>query len=70
MPWTPGDGPARHTHRANTPATKKQWSDIANKVLAKSGDEASAIKIANSQVKKHPSHKGEEGFGLAKGHGG
>jgi uncharacterized protein YdaT len=55
MPWSPSDGPARHTKKASTPATKKQWSDIANKVLADSGDEASAIKIANSQVKKHPS---------------
>ena len=66
MPWSPSDGPSRHTKKANTPATKKQWSDIANKVLADSGDEGKAVRIANAAVKKHPSHKS---FGLAKSHG-
>jgi hypothetical protein len=68
MPWSPSDGPARHTKKANTPATKKQWSDIANKVLAEGGPDAEgkAVRIANSQVKKHPSHKQ---VGLAKAPG-
>ena len=62
MPWTPEDGPARHTKKATTPATRKQWSDTANSVLEKTGDEGQAIRIANAAVKNHPSHKD---FGLA-----
>jgi hypothetical protein len=65
MPWTPGDGPARHTKKANTPAKRKQWSDTANNVrereMAKGRSEeeadASAVRVANSAVKKHPSKK-------------
>lgn len=63
MPWSPGDGPSRHTKKADTPATKKQWSTVANKVLDESGDEGKAVRIANAAVKKHPS------FGLAKAPG-
>lgn len=57
MPWSPGDGPARHSKKANTPAKKKQWADIANSVREKTGDEGKAVRIANSAVKKHPSKK-------------
>ena len=66
MPWSPSDGPSRHTKKASTPATKKQWSSVANKVLADSGDEGKAVRIANAAVAKHPSHKK---FGLARAHG-
>jgi len=55
MPWKSNDGPSRHTKKANTPAKKKQWASTANSVLEKTGDEATAIKVANSAVKKHPS---------------
>lgn len=55
MPWSKNDGPSRHTKKADTPAKKKQWSAVANKVLAKSGDEGKAVRIANSAVAKHPS---------------
>jgi uncharacterized protein YdaT len=57
MPWTPKDGPTRHTHKANTPAKRKQWSDIANKVRDESGDEGKAVRIANAAIKNHPSKK-------------
>lgn len=57
MPWKPDDGPSRHTKKANTPAKKKQWADIANKVRTESGDEGKAVRIANAAVKKHPSKK-------------
>jgi uncharacterized protein YdaT len=63
MPWSPSDGPSRHTKKANTPAKRKQWSDIANNVLKKSGDEGKAVRIANAQVRNHPS------VGLAKAPG-
>lgn len=52
MPWTPNDGPKRHTKKATTPAKKKAWSATANAVLKKTGDEGSAVRIANSVVKK------------------
>ena len=51
MPWTMKDAPA-HTKKASSPAKKKVWSSTANAVLKKSGDDASAIRIANAQVKK------------------
>ena len=63
MPWSPDDGPARHTKKADNPGAKKQWSSVANKVLADSGDEGKAVRIANAAVAKRK-------FGLAKGHGG
>ncbi len=47
MPWTPSDGPARHTKKANTPAKQKQWAAVANSVLAKTGDDAQAVRTAN-----------------------
>jgi len=50
MPWTPSDGPKRHTHKANTPKKKRQWSDVANKVLATTGDEGRAVREANAVV--------------------
>ena len=31
MPWSPSDGPARHTKKATTPAKRKQWNEIAMK---------------------------------------
>jgi uncharacterized protein YdaT len=55
MPWTPDDGPSRHTKKADTPASKKQWAATANAVLEKSGDEGKAVRIANAAVAKHKS---------------
>ncbi len=55
MPWSPQDGPSRHTKKANNPAKRKQWSSTANAVLEKTGDEGKAVRIANAAVKKHPS---------------
>ena len=57
MPWKPDDGPDRHTHKAKTPAEKKQWSSTANAVLKESGDEGKAVRVANAAVKNHPSKK-------------
>ena len=50
MPWTPDDGPERHSKKANTPARKKQWTEVANKVLEETGDEGRAIREANAVV--------------------
>ncbi len=49
MPWQPSDAP-RHTHKANTPTLCRLWSDVANNVLAETGDEGRAIRIANAAV--------------------
>ena len=51
MPWTMRDA-QRHTHKASTSKSKKQWSSVANKVLSESGDEGKAIRIANAAVSK------------------
>lgn len=50
MPWTASDATAK-TKKASTPAAKQAWSRIANAVLAKSGDEGKAVRIANAAVK-------------------
>lgn len=52
MPWSPSDGPARHTKKANTAGKKRQWSSVANSVLAKTGDEGRAVRTANAAVAK------------------
>jgi hypothetical protein len=52
MPWTEKSGPARHTKKATTPNLKRQWKDVANSVLAKTGDDGKAVRIANGVIKK------------------
>jgi len=49
MPWSPSDAP-KHTKKANTPKKKRQFSDVANSVLASTGDEGRAIREANAAV--------------------
>lgn len=51
MPWKMSDAKSK-TKKASSPAAQKQWSTVANKVLAQSGDDAKAIKIANAAVAK------------------
>jgi hypothetical protein len=53
MPWTPSSGPKRHTKKANTPKKRRQWSHVANAILAKSGNEGQAIREANAVVARH-----------------
>ncbi len=49
MPWTPEDAP-RHTHKADTEDLCAVWAEVANKVLAETGDEGRAIRAANAVV--------------------
>lgn len=51
MPWTPSDA-TRFTKKADTPAKKRQWAHVANSALASGDSEASAIRQANSAVKR------------------
>lgn len=50
MPWTSKDA-KRHDKDANTPKKKRQWAHVANSVLKRTGDEARAVRAANSVVK-------------------
>ena len=56
MPWTARDA-SRKTKKAASPGAKKQWSKVANSVLADSGDEGKAIRIANAAVAKRRGKK-------------
>ena len=49
MPWKPTEA-KRHSKKANTPKKQRQWADVADSVLKKTGDEGRAIREANSVV--------------------
>jgi hypothetical protein len=51
MPWTPSQA-SRFTKKAKSPKRKRQFSKVANSVLARTGDDGAAIRAANSAVKK------------------
>lgn len=52
MPWSSSDA-LEHTSKADTPEKQQTWADIANRVLDKTGDEARAIREANSVIAAH-----------------
>ncbi len=49
MPWTPADASSK-TKKADTPKKQRQWRDVANSTLARTGDDARAIREANAVV--------------------
>jgi len=51
MPWKPSDASSK-TRKAKSPIAKRQWRDVANSVLAKTGNEGRAIREANAVVKR------------------
>ena len=51
MPWKPSDA-SKNNKKANTPAEKKQWAAVANKVLKSTGSDAKAMRTANAAIKK------------------
>ena len=51
MPWKSKDA-RRHTRKATTAKRRRQWSHVANSVLARTGDEARAVRSANAAVGK------------------
>lgn len=51
MPWTPDDA-QRHTKKAKSPKAKRQWRDVANSALERTGDEGLAVREANAAVAK------------------
>ena len=46
MPWSTSDVSGK-TKKARSPKAKRQWKDIANAVLKKTGNEGRAIREAN-----------------------
>jgi hypothetical protein len=59
MPWTPEDAPKHNKSTAGIPARQRQWAAVANAELARTGDEAIALRAANSAVKHHPAEMAE-----------
>lgn len=51
MPWKPSDA-SKKTKKAKSPKAKRQWAHVADQVLAKTGDEARAIREANAVIKR------------------
>jgi hypothetical protein len=51
MPWLPEDA-YRHTHKAGTPHLSRLWAEVANSVLAETGDEGYAVRTANAAVSR------------------
>ncbi len=49
MPWAPGDA-ARHDKKAKSAVAQRQWSHVANAVLAKTGDDGRAVREANAVI--------------------
>lgn len=58
MPWNPGDS-ARHTKKAKSAKQQAKWAAVANDVLARTGDEAHAIRAANAVIGGIKKHKGK-----------
>lgn len=51
MPWKAGDA-RRHTKKAKSPKAKRQWSKVANSMLARGESEGAAVRAANAVVKR------------------
>ena len=50
-PWTPTSFRSKH-NKSLTPAQSKVAAEVANKVLARTGDEGRAIREANAVVSR------------------
>lgn len=49
LPWKQSDA-AKHTAKADSPKKATIWAKVANRVLAESGDEGRAVRVANAVV--------------------
>lgn len=58
MPWKPEDARGK-TKRAKSPTARRQWSNVANKVLAETGSEGRAVRAANAVVRRRSSGRGK-----------
>lgn len=57
MPWSPSDA-SRFTKKATSGKSKRMFSDVANSALKRGSSEGSAIRQANSVVKRNQYRKG------------
>ena len=69
MPWEPEDAP-RHTHKADTPHLCRLWAEVANNVLAETGNEGRAVRAGNAAVARARERDAQSGPGFVKGGGG
>lgn len=51
MPWTARDV-SKHNKSVKSPKRRRQWRDVANSILKRTGSDSRAIRGANSVVKK------------------
>jgi hypothetical protein len=51
MPWKPSDA-KRHTRKATTKKSQRQWSHVADSMLKRGYSEGRSIAAANSVIKK------------------
>lgn len=56
MPWTPKTFGQRHNHGLDAPQ-RKEAAKVANAILAKTGDEGKAIRIANWSANRYRAKK-------------
>jgi hypothetical protein len=56
MPWTAKDA-SKKNHKVKSAKRKRQWAKVANSILARTGDDAAAVRGANAAVKKSTKKK-------------
>lgn len=49
MPWTSADASKKNS-KIKTAKQKRQWAEIANSVLSRTGNDAQAIRQANGAI--------------------
>jgi hypothetical protein len=56
MPWKASEAKS-FTKKAKSPKAKRQWGHVANSMLARGADDATAIRAANAAVAKRKKGK-------------
>jgi uncharacterized protein YdaT len=56
MPWT-AKSARRHTRKAKSAKSKRQWAHVSNSMLERGYSEGQAIRAANSVVKRRGKKK-------------
>jgi hypothetical protein len=62
MPWSSRDA-SRHTRKATSPKAKRQWSRVANSMLARGKSEGASVRAANAVVKGRKASRGRRRSG-------